>query len=208
MKKFLLIGAMLFWAPHGWAADAAKNFILTIDGKDFEINAGDTLKANAKSGSEFEVKLTRKEFSTFNQGKLSFEYRSDLSVASTDVDKDIHQHLVASALGTMLIVQQYDRMSPEGLEDFMLKQLTESAVGGADAKLEKSDYTKTLSDGTVLKGLKAALTSSAEDISFEVVATPRAANGGVMAISRINTDASADEKKIIERFWASLKIGK
>jgi hypothetical protein len=207
MKIFITACSMLLWAASAWAADPTKNFTLTIDGTEYEINVGDTLKAKAKSGAAFDVKLTRKEFSTFTQGKLSFEYRSDLSVASTDVDKDIHQHLVASALGTLVIVQQYDRMSPDGLEDFMLKQLTDGAMDPL-AKLEKSEFSRTLVDGTILKGLKATLKSITDDASFEVLATAKTASGGVMAITRFNTDSSEDEKKIIDRFWATLKVGK
>jgi hypothetical protein len=207
MKTYILACAMLLWAANAWAVDPTKNFTLTIDGTEYEINAGDTIKAKAKSGVEFDVKLNRKEFSTFSQGKLSFEYRSDLSVASTDVDTDIHQHLVASALGTLVIVQQYDRISPDGLEDFMLKQLTDGAADPL-AKLEKSEFSRTLVDGTIIKGLKATLKSTTDDASFEVLATAKSAGGGVMAITRFNNDSSADEKKIIDRFWATLKVGK
>jgi hypothetical protein len=206
MKIYFLASIIFFWTANAWANDPTKNFTLIIDGTEYEINAGDTLKAKAKSGAEFEVKLTRKEFSTFTQGKLSFEYRSDLSVASTDVDTDIHQHLVASALGTLVIVQQYDRMSPDGLEDFMLKQLTDGS--DPSAKLDKSEFSRTLVDGTVIKGLKATLKSATDDAAFEVLATAKAVSGGVLAITRFNNDASADEKKIIDRFWATLKIGK
>jgi hypothetical protein len=65
-----------------------------------------------------------------------------------------------------------------------------------------------LVDGTIIKGLKATLKSTTDDASFEVLATAKAAGGGVMAITRFNNDSSADEKKIIDRFWATLKVGK
>ncbi len=102
--------------------------------------------------------------------------------------------------------RHHDKNNPGKLADFMLTQFAE---GSADplAKLEKAEFSRTLSDGTVLKGLKASLKSEKDDVAIEVLAADQGV-GGVVAISRFNNDANADEKNIIERFWTTLKIKK
>ncbi len=193
-------------ATTAFSEDSHKNFIVTLDGQDFEINPGDAITAKSKSGAEIKLALKRKEFSTFEQGDLSFEYRSDLSVASSDIASDIHQHLVASAVGSLVIVQQYDKINPGKLADFMLTQFAEGS-GDPLSKLEKTEFSRTLGDGTILKGPKASLKSEKDDVAIEVLAADQGV-GGIVAISRFNNDANADEKKIIDRFWTTLKIKK
>jgi hypothetical protein len=207
MKKIATAG--LLWAALtslAFGADATKNFTIIIDGKIFEINPGDTLHDKSKSGAPINITLKRKEFATFVNGALQFEYRGGLSVASTDIDHDIHQHLVASALGTLLIVQQYDKINPGMLTEFMLKQMTDGDVAAA-AKLESQPFTVTLADGTIMKGVKASIKSDKDDVSLQVLAADTGI-GGVMAISRINNDMAKEEQSIVDRFWSTLKVKK
>jgi hypothetical protein len=201
--------ASLIWlafASSGFAADATKNFILIVDGKNYELNPGDKLNAKSKAGKSISIELKRKEFATFVNGALQFEYRGDLSVASTNIDTDIHQHLVASALGTLLIVQQYDKINPAMLTEFMLKQMTDGDVAAA-AKLESTPYSMKLIDGTEMKGVKASIKSEKDDVSMQVLAADTGV-GGVMAISRINNDMGKNDQPIIDRFWSTLKVKK
>ena len=67
--------------------------------------------AKTKEGKDITISLKRKEFSTFTKDVVTFEHRIDLSVAATDIDRDIHQYLTASALGRLIIVQQYDNLN-------------------------------------------------------------------------------------------------
>ncbi len=205
-KTLIAVLLSTLLATSALGEDSHKNFIVTIDGQDFEINPGDAITGKSKSGAEIKLALKRKEFSTFEQGDLSFEYRSDLSVASSDIASDIHQHLVASAVGSLVIVQQYDKINPGKLADFMLTQFAE---GSADplSKLEKTEFSRTLSDGTILKGLKASLKSEKEDVAIEVLAADQGI-GGIVAISRYNNDADQAEKTIIDRFWKTLRLKK
>jgi hypothetical protein len=188
------------------SSESTRNYVVTINGQNFELNPGETIKSKTKTGAAISIALKRKEFTTFENGPLKFEYRSDLSVASTDVDSDIHQHLVASALGTLLIVQQYDKLNPATLTDFMLKQMTDDDVA-ASAKLQSKPFSIKLSDGTLMKGLKASIKSAKDDVTMEVLAADTGI-GGVMAISRINTDMAKNEQPIIDRFWKTLRVKK
>jgi hypothetical protein len=199
---FFFLACSVAFSAVSFAKDV-KNYTLKVDGQTLEINPGDTVATKTKSGEVLSITLQRKEFGTFQDGNLSFEYRGDLSVASTDVQSDIHQYLVASALGTLLIVQKYDKINPASLTEFMLKQMTDGDVA-AFAKLESADFTRTLADGTVMKGLKATVTSETDHVVLEVLAADLGV-GGVMAMSRINTDQAQTEQAIIDRFWSTLR---
>jgi hypothetical protein len=204
MKIALLVLAIV--TNEAYANDPTKNFTIIVDGKVFEINPGETLHEKSKSGNRINITLKRKEFANFSSGPLQFEYRGDLSVASTDIDNDIHQHLVASALGTLLIVQQYDKINPGMLTEFMLKQMTDGDVAAA-AKLESTPLTLKLADGTEMKGVRATIKSDKDDVSMQVLAADTGV-GGVMAISRINNDMAKSEQTIVDRFWSTLKVKK
>lgn len=204
IKLIAALAILALGLGQAGAAQGPKNYIVTIDGQDVEINLGDTVTAKTKSGTALSVALKRKAFATFESGPLRFEYRGDLSVASTNLDSDIHQHLVASAVGTLLIVQQYDKINPALLTDFMLKQMTDGDVA-ASAKLQSTAFSTKLVDGTVMTGVRASIKSDKDDVSLQVMAADTGI-GGVMAISRINNDFAKNEQAIVDRFWATLKV--
>ena len=206
LKKaiILALGAVvLASAPH---AETPKNFTLTVDGKAYDINEGNTLTVKNRSGQNVVIALKRKEFSTFEKDYLSFEHQGDLSVAATDIEPDIHQYLVASALGTLVLVQKYDKINPTGLSDFMLKSLVNIDVA-AGAKVEKSDFSQGLRDGTKMSGLKATLKSDKSEVAFEIQSLD-VGPGGIIAVSRIDTDASNADQALVHHFWDSLDVKK
>ena len=186
-------------------AEDSKNYVLSVDGKDYDINIDDTLTIKSKTG-DVAITLKRKEFSTFAKDVVSFEHRSDLSVAATDIDRDIHQYLLASALGTLIIVQKYDAMNPDTLNELMINQISKDDIASG-YKIEKSDFDRTLSDGTKMKGLRAHLTYKKDDVDLQVLSVDLG-DSGVIAITRHNKDIAADEARIIDRFWATLKLKK
>lgn len=183
-------------------AEEAKDFSVTIDGTEFPINAGETIAARTKAGASVQLSLKRSEFMTFKAGAVSFEHRSDLSVASTDIDKDVHQHMVASALGTIAILQQYDTIDPSTLTQLMVQQMSKDDVQ-AGAKIESKETVRALQDGRTLKGLFATVKGNHIDIEIEALAMPLA-DGGIMAVTRLDKDNTADQP-ILDRFWTSLK---
>jgi hypothetical protein len=186
-------------------ADGDKNFTLTLDGHDYEINIGDTIKAKTKSGADVEIALTQKEFTTFTKGKVSFMHRSGLSVATTDIETDIHQYMAATAIGTMVIVQEYDHTSAAELVDFMMTQMTRDGLA-AGMKGESKPATRTLADGTVLVGKINTLKGNGDTENFEILGA-NVGRGGVLLITR-QGDANRDEATIVDKFWQTLKIAK
>lgn len=200
----VLVSLMLF--THPVLSDDSKNYVLSVEGKDYEINLDGSVVAKTKEGKDITIGLKRKEFSTFTKDGVSFEHRSDLSVAATDIEKDIHQYLTASALGTLIIIQQYDNLNPATLTELMLKQLSADDLA-TGYTMDKSDFSRTLADGTVMKGLRANLKHKNDDVDLQVVAVD-SGDGGIIAMTRLNHDMGAAEEPIIERFWATLKLKK
>lgn len=204
--KFAIILMSLILLVSQAVAEDSKNYLLSVDGKEYEIGLDGSVVAKTKQGQDITIVLKRKEFSTFTNGVLSFEHRSDLSVASTDIEKDIHQYLTASALGTLIIIQQYDSISPATLTELMLQQLSRDDLA-TGYEMEKSDFSRTLSDGTVLKGLRANLKHKSDDVDLQILASD-GEESGIIAITRNNRDMGAAEEPIVERFWATLKLKK
>ena len=207
MKTWITLFSFVFLLfSHQSFAEDSKNYMLNVDGTDYEINLDGSVLAKTKAGQSITITLKRKEFSTFTKDVVSFEHRSDLSVAATDIDRDIHQYLVASALGTLVIVQKYDAMNPDSLNELMLNQISKDDLASG-YKIEKSDFSRTLSDGTKMNGLRAHLTYKKDDVDLQVLSVDLG-DSGVIAITRYNNDMAVGEDKIIDRFWATLKLKK
>lgn len=204
-KLITVLISLILFAPQ-LRADDSKNYVLSVEGKDYEIGLDGSVVAKTKEGKGITISLKRKEFSTFTKDVVSFEHRSDLSVAATDIDRDIHQYLTASALGTLIIIQQYDNLNPATLTELMLKQLSADDLA-TGYTMDKSDFSRTLADGTVMKGLRANLKHKNDDVDLQVVAVD-SGDGGIIAMTRLNHDMGAAEEPIIERFWATLKLKK
>ena len=204
--KLITIFIFLLFLSHPALAEDSKNYVLSVEGTDYEIGLDGSVVAKTKEGQDITIGLKRKEFSTFTKDVVSFEHRSDLSVAATDIERDIHQYLTASALGTLIIIQQYDTLNPSSLTELMLKQLSADDLA-TGYTIDKSDFSRTLADGTVMKGLRASLKHKNDDVDLQVLATD-SGDGGIIAMTRINHDMGAAEAPIIERFWATLKLKK
>ncbi len=187
-------------------ADDAKDYTLTLNGVDYAINLGDTIKAKSKDGQEIDVSLKRNEFSTFRGDGVSFQHKSGLSVATTAIDTDIEQHLLASAVGTLIIIQHYSSLNPKTLTPLMLQEFTRDDVK-AGAKLESSDTSRTLADGTVLTGTKATLTGKSDIVNVEILVLG-GDDEGFIAMTRVDAEYAATDQVILDQFWKTLAFDK
>lgn len=203
LKVFSAVAAVALFAMPGPAL-AGKNYSIIIDGTAYDIDADEKITAKTKSGQDIEILLKKSEFGTFSKGGLSFEHPGNLSVAATDLEQDIHQYLVASALGTLLLVQKYDKLNASSLTPFMLQQITSDDVK-AGATLEQAEHSRTLADGTVMKGLRATIKSPRSNDVVEVLGADDGYSG-VLAVTRIDLDIGKAEQPLIDRFWSSLKL--
>lgn len=185
-------------------AEDLKAFKLTIDGVTVDIDPGESANVTLPGGKQSKVTLERNDFATFSGGSFSFVHPSDISVTKTDLGEDITQYLMASALGTIVVVQEYGKMNPVFLNQLMLQEMTKESVQ-AGAALTQEPTTRKLADGKELTGILAKVKTRTDTADFEIVGFGHA-DQGLLFITRVAGEDAATEKPLIDKFWQSLKV--
>jgi hypothetical protein len=199
--KVTTLTLLCLLSPH---VAQAGNYKLNVNGTDVELDIGTEQKLKLPNGQELILKLDRKAASTFTDKDVSFEYPSQYNVATSEVSSGIFQHLIATALGTLILVQTYPDMDATTLVDLMTGKMTDDDVAAGSLR-ETKPHTRTLADGTVLTGTRSTLKRTNDDAVIEVIGARRG-RGGVMLITRTDRITAPDEGAIIERFWTTLKL--
>jgi len=202
--RIVLLGLLVTigLSPGLAGAQEQKSFKLDIGSASVELDPGETVEVTLPDGSKAKVKLTRNAFTTYATNAFSFVHPSDVSVTKSDLGDGVIQHLMASAIGTVAIVQQYDKVNPTLLTEFMLGELTREAIA-AGAKVEKTPHSREA--GKKLEGLKATETGSADRVDYEVLAYG-VGTRGVLIVTSIDEDNKDADGTMLEKFWATLKI--
>jgi hypothetical protein len=198
------IAAVLLVLSGQALADDPKTYKLTIGGVSVEINPGETVDLTLPGGQKTTVTLALNEFTAYSGKIFSFVHPTSVAVAKTDLGDGIFQHLMASATGTLVIVQEYDAMNPVALNQLMIQELTKESVQ-AGAEMSQEPTTRTLADGKQLSGLKATVTSRTEKAYFEVLSYG-VTDRGVVLVTRIDDENTASEGSLLAKFWETLQI--
>jgi hypothetical protein len=199
--KLVLLCILALWPQQqAWASD----YTLSVNGQILDLDLGSEQKLKLPNGEELTLKLDRKQTSTFRTTGLSFDYPSQFNVATSEVSSGIFQHLLATALGTVIIVQTYPDLNATQLVDFMTGKMTDDDVASGSVR-ETKPHTRTLSNGTVLTGSISTLKRARDDVIVEVLGA-RQGRGGVMLMTRTDQMIAPDDGAIIERFWATLEL--
>ncbi|MBZ9997395.1 hypothetical protein [Mesorhizobium sp. BH1-1-4] len=185
-------------------AEDLKAFRLTIDGKSLDIDAGESTHVTLPDGTQVEVKLDKNDFATFSGDSFSFNHPSGISVTKTDLGENITQYLMASALGTIVVVQEYGKMNPVSLNQLMLQEMTRESVQ-AGAALTQQPTTRKLADGKELTGIRAEVKTRTDTAYFEIVGYGLA-DQGLLFITRVGSEDLGTEQPLIDKFWESLKV--
>lgn len=201
-RPFLAVAAAMLCTEL--AAADLKAYKLTVGDQTVEINPGETVELTLPGGGKTQATLTRNEFATYAGGLFSFVHPTGLTVARSDLDKDITQFLVASALGTLVIVQEYRSINPTSLYELMLQELTKESVQ-AGGTLTRESAERTLADGRKLSGIKAIVAGKSDTSDYEIFGfgTP---DQGVLAVTRIDRENAATEGQVLDKFWQSLQL--
>ncbi len=140
LKAMAALAVMTLAALPAGAEDM-KAFKLSIDGVAVDIDPGESLDVTLPGGKQAKVRLDRNAFATFSGEAFSFVHPSGISVTKTDLGSGIMQYLMASALGTIVVVQEYGKMNPVSLDQLMLQQMTkESVQAGAELTPAGHDF--------------------------------------------------------------------
>lgn len=185
-------------------AEDLKAFKLTIDGVVVDIDPGEDVDVTLPGGKTSKVRLEHNEFATFSGGTFSFVHRSSMSVTKSDLGDSIAQYLMASALGTIIVVQEYGKMNPVSLNQLMLQEMTKESVQ-AGGTLTQKPATRKLPDGKELTGVKATVKTRTDSADFEIVGFGTA-DRGLLLITRIGDQDVATEQPMIDKFWETLKV--
>jgi hypothetical protein len=87
----------------------AGDYVLTIDGKQYEVDIGKQAIINLPDGRNIRVTLDKKAIVSFKSENFSFEHPSKLSPSRTDLGNGVFQTMMASPLGTPLLASVYLR---------------------------------------------------------------------------------------------------
>jgi hypothetical protein len=206
ISSALLLGLVIVTATADTVkAQSERGFTVTIDGVEVPIDPGETVNASSKDGNPMVVTLSRNPYAVFSDAMVSFQHPGGLTVATQKLSKNITQHMAASALGTAILVQEYDGIDPTTLIPLMVQELTKDDVkiGG---ELTDEPAERTLKSGLILKGRRATLKFRKDLKIFEVFAYGQDSRG-VLLVTIITDDNQQTDGQLIARFWNTLRIG-
>jgi hypothetical protein len=201
LAPFLLSAACCLSAAQ---ADTLKGYRLTVDGIAADIDAGESAEITLPDGRKVTARLERNEFATYAGERFSFVHPSAMAVTKTQLTDGIVQHLLATAVGTVVVVQDYAAVNPVSLDQLMLQEMTKETVQ-AGGELTQQKASRRLADGKELIGLKATVKTRTESVDYEVLGYG-GIDQGVMVITRIDADNAGTDQPLIDRFWQSLAI--
>jgi hypothetical protein len=205
MSSALLLGLIIVTAAaQPLKAQTEHVFTVTIDGVEVPINPGETVNARSKNGNPMVVTLSRNPYAVFSDEMVSFQYPGSLTVATQKLSKNITQHMSASALGTAILVQEYEGIDPSTLIPLMVKELTKDDVK-IGAELTDEPAERTLKSGLTLNGRRATLKLRRDVKTFEVFAYGQDSQG-VLLVTIITDDNQQTDGELIARFWNTLAI--
>ncbi|MEZ5924492.1 MAG: hypothetical protein R3D57_08900 [Hyphomicrobiaceae bacterium] len=203
LMSAVLATLMLAGGVTAASSEQDKNFVVTIDGREVGIDLGESLEVETSSGQKVQLSLRRAEKVTFRGALMSFVHRGDMAVSSTTLDKDITQHLLASANGTVIIVQEYEGLDPTTLLELMLTSVTEESIA-AGAKMTKAETTRD-AGGQAIKGLKAEVVNGSDKTEVEAYTIGKDGKG-VVIVTQMADDYHDIDQALLDEFWKSLAL--
>lgn len=185
-------------------AFASPNYEAVLNGSVHEIRLGEEYSFPLAEGAEPVRLLIRlKEQQTYSDEFVEFAYNKKFSLTETGLHEGVNQILLNSALGTIIIVQEYSTVNPAALTSFFLNELTadERAAGFT---LSTKPYARE-TGGRTLQGIEAAVERDEKKIRY-VVAAYGAERSGLLIAVRTDSEFEAADKQLVQTFWETLKI--
>ena len=205
MKKILIIlTAMIAMGPCHAFGQNAPNYEISINGETHDISLGYDYEIKSDSGETLHIRVNKKPVITYENGYLSFQHKNDLTVSTSNVGNGIRQTLTNTAVGTLVLFQEYTSMNPSSLVNLMLQELTKEQRNYG-FKMQKETHSKALKDGTKLTGKRATLKYNNEEEYWTVLAYGKK-DRGVLVVTRIDKEYLDAEKDIIDLMWDTLQI--
>lgn len=204
MNKIIILLAIVTILPcHAFGQDV-PNYEISINGQTYDISLGRDYQIKSDSGEKLHFKVNKKALMTYKNGYISFQHKSDLAISSTDLGNGIRQIMTNTAVGTLVLIQEYSTMNPTAMVNLMLQELTKEQINYG-YKMQKETHSKALMDGTKLRGLRATLKYNEEEEYWTVSAYGKK-DRGLLVITKIDKEYLSTEKNIIDLMWETLQI--
>ncbi len=204
MNKIIILLAMITILPCHAFGQNVPNYEISINGETYDISLGRDYQIKSNSGEKLHFRVNKKALMTYKNGYISFQHKSDLAISSTDLGNGIRQIMTNTAVGTLVLIQEYSTMNPTAMVNLMLQELTKEQINYG-YKMQKETHSKALKNGTKLRGLKATLKYNEEEEYWTVTAYGKK-DKGLLVITKIDKEYLSTEKNIIDLMWETLQI--
>ena len=204
MNKIIILLAMITILPCHAFGQNVPNYEISINGETYDISLGRDYQIKSNSGEKLHFRVNKKALMTYKNGYISFQHKSDLAISSTDLGNGIRQIMTNTAVGTLVLIQEYSTMNPTAMVNLMLQELTKEQINYG-YKMQKETHSKALKNGTKLRGLKATLKYNEEEEYWTVTAYGKK-DKGLLVITKIDKGYLSTEKNIIDLMWETLQI--
>jgi hypothetical protein len=181
----------------------AEDYVITINGISKEIGLDKETTLILPDGTSLNLTLHQKEYLLFTGDFFSFEHKNEYKPNRNDLGDGVFQTMIATPLGTGILVQEYMQMNPTHLVDFMLNELTKEEVDYG-YKYSEEKVSKKVGDVT-FTGMQAVTTYPGEEWTRSVLAYGWK-DKGILIITFIEKDNYENEKELIEHLWESFEI--
>ncbi|MFH1745552.1 MAG: hypothetical protein ABIG44_00770 [Planctomycetota bacterium] len=181
-----------------------KNYELVVDGKTYELNLNEKIEIKTKGGAKLKVELRKKPFAEFSDDRVSFQHKSEMSVSTQNLGDGLTQIMSASALGTLVMIQEYDNMDPTPIVPLLLREITKEQVEYG-YKLSQENITRTLASGVKLTGVKATLRYQSEEAYVEILTFGKK-DKGIVVVTQIDREFLGADKSVHDLFWKTFKV--
>ncbi|PQO38973.1 hypothetical protein C5Y96_03620 [Blastopirellula marina] len=201
IKSAALVLSLLI-ASHALAAD---DYVLTVNGKPYDIGLDSTKEVTLPGGEVLKVELKMKDELQYDRPYFTFKHSSKFRPSTSDLGGGVHQTVLATPEGTGVFIQEYDNTDPTFLVGAMLNELTKEEV----------QYGYAYKDSTVSKNVgkleakgKQAVTTYKDDNWVREVYSIPGRDCGLLIFTQIETNGTAKEQEVIDKFWKSLEVRK
>ena len=198
----LFIAALVISMLADVALARAQTYDLYLNGELKELEVGKEVE-HTVNGTPIKLRLERKEVSTYSDDFVTFKYPGSLEVAKKALSAKATQLFLASATGTLVIVQEHTSQDPAGLTELMIKSITKSDLSQG-FKIERGPTTITLKNGKSAKGV--SVTTMKAGTKHTLVFLPYGDDAkGLFIVTRIAEDDKEGDGKILSDFWDSVE---
>ena len=198
--RLFLVMALGLWG----SLVLAGNYLLTIDGKPYELDIGELTTATLQNGQKVQVKLEKKDIATFKTEMFSFNHPSGFAPSKTDLGDGVYQTIMATPTGTMVMIQEYTGLNPCGLIDMIVTELTKEEVHYGYT-ITKRDVSKKLADGQTVTG-KFVVSKYRKDENQRNVLCYGAKDAGLVIVTQLDNDTPSEDMAMMDLFWKTLTI--